>query len=82
MERDYKQRMLRITVAEGSLTLDEKGRMPGRGAYLHRDEACISGFVRNKSRESRSLRRVISPDDRRKLAELIHTRLDRNAALE
>ncbi len=82
MQRDAKQRMLRITVAEGSLTLDETGRMPGRGAYLHQDDRCITGFVRSKSRELRSLRRAISPDERRRLAELIYMRLDRHAALE
>lgn len=82
MRRDSKQRMMRITAGEDSLTLDEEGRMPGRGAYLHYRSRCITDFVHNRIRELRSLRRKISLDERRRLVELIHTRLDSSAALE
>jgi predicted RNA-binding protein YlxR (DUF448 family) len=82
MERDYKQYMMRIAVSEDTLTLDEECRTPGRGAYLHYRNRCITSFGRNKARELRSLKRKISPDERRKLVELIHARLDSSAALE
>jgi uncharacterized protein len=82
MERDYKQSMMRIAVSGDTLTLDEECRMPGRGAYLHYRNRCITSFGRNKARELRSLKRKISPDERRKLVELIHARLDSSAALE
>jgi uncharacterized protein len=82
MERDSKEHMLRIAASGDRLTLDEEGRMPGRGAYLHCRNRCITSFGRNKAREMRSLKRQISPDERRRLAELIHARLDSTAALE
>jgi predicted RNA-binding protein YlxR (DUF448 family) len=81
MRRDNKERMLRIVVSGDTLTLDEEGRMPGRGAYLHHRDGCITDFVHNRVRELRSLKRRLDLDQRRKLAELIHARLDRNAAL-
>ena len=80
MERDSKEHMVRIAVSEDKLTLDEKGRMPGRGAYLHCDERCITSFSRSKTSGLRSLKRKIEPDQRRKLAELIYARLDSSAA--
>jgi|SRR5689334_1018833 predicted RNA-binding protein YlxR (DUF448 family) len=82
MRRDDKERMLRIAVCGDTLTLDEDARMPGRGAYLHRSNRCITDFVRSRARELRSLKRKVSLDERRKLAELIHVRLDSSAALE
>ena len=82
MRRDAKNRMLRIAGMEETLTLDEQARMPGRGAYLHRRDRCITEFVRNKRKELRSLKRSISFDERLKVAELIRARLDSSAALE
>jgi uncharacterized protein len=82
MRRDTKERMLRISAVGETLTLDELARMPGRGAYLHRCNRCITEFVLNKRKELRSLKRSFSLDERRKLAELIRARLDSSAALE
>jgi predicted RNA-binding protein YlxR (DUF448 family) len=76
MRRDSKKRMLRIAARGDTLTLDEEGRMPGRGAYLHHRNRCITDFVQNRARESRSLKRKLSLDERRNLAELIHARLE------
>jgi predicted RNA-binding protein YlxR (DUF448 family) len=81
-ERDSKKHMLRIAVHEGTLTLDEEGQLPGRGAYLHYRNRCITSFGQSKAREVRSLKRTIMRDERRKLIELIHTRLASSAALE
>ena len=82
MGRDSKKHMLRIAASGDTLTLDEKGRMPGRGAYLHDRSRCITSFSNSKARALHSLKRKISPDERRKLAELMHARLDSSAALE
>jgi predicted RNA-binding protein YlxR (DUF448 family) len=82
MERDSKEHMLRIAALGDTLMLDEDGRLPGRGAYLHYRNRCITSFSHNKAGQLRSLKRKISPDERRKLAELIHARLDSSAALE
>ena len=30
-----------VRLADGHLTPDPTGRMPGRGAYVHPDEACL-----------------------------------------
>jgi predicted RNA-binding protein YlxR (DUF448 family) len=82
MTRDDKEHMLRIAASGDSLTLDEEDRMPGRGAYLHYRSRCITDFVHKRSKELRSLRRKLSLEERRKLAELIYARLDKSAALE
>ncbi len=82
MRRDSQSRMLRIAAQANSLTLDEDRRMPGRGAYLHHNNGCITDFVHRRIRELRSLRRKPSFDERQKLAELIHARLDSSAALK
>jgi predicted RNA-binding protein YlxR (DUF448 family) len=82
MSRDSKERMLRIAAQGETLTLDEQGRMRGRGAYLHERNRCITDFVRSKTTEFRSLKRKISVDERRKLAELIRARLDSTAELQ
>jgi predicted RNA-binding protein YlxR (DUF448 family) len=82
MRRDSKDQMLRIVASGDTLTLDEEGRMPGRGAYLHDRNRCITEFVHSKARELRSLKRKVSRDQRLKLAELIRARLDSKAALE
>jgi predicted RNA-binding protein YlxR (DUF448 family) len=82
MRRDNKERMFRIVAVGEILTLDEEARRPGRGAYLHRYSRCITGFVLNKKKELRSLKRKITLDERRKVGESIRARLDSNAALE
>jgi len=82
MERDSKEHMLRIAARGDTLTPDEEGRLPGRGAYLHYRNRCITSFGHNKTRELRSLKRRISPDERRGLAELIRARLDSTAPLK
>ena len=82
LRQDTKQHMLRIAAVRETLTLDEQARMPGRGGYLHRSNRCITDFVLNKKKEVRSLRRSISLDERRNLAELIRARLDSGAALQ
>ena len=80
--RDSKDKMLRIVATGSGLTLDEEAKMPGRGAYLHRRNQCITEFVHSKVKELRSLRQKISRDQRLKLAELICARLDSGSALE
>jgi predicted RNA-binding protein YlxR (DUF448 family) len=86
-QRDSKHHMLRFVgetagLITAGLIIDEAGRMPGRGGYLHWREECISSFARSKAPEVRSLRRRISREQRLNFAELIRTRLDSRAALE
>jgi hypothetical protein len=39
--RDAKPALLRVVVADGVLTADPAGRLPGRGASVHLDQACV-----------------------------------------
>ncbi|HEV7209701.1 MAG TPA: YlxR family protein [Mycobacteriales bacterium] len=39
--RAAKPDLLRVVAVEGVLVPDEHGRLPGRGAYLHRDPDCL-----------------------------------------
>jgi predicted RNA-binding protein YlxR (DUF448 family) len=76
MRRDFKPKMVRIVLGASGPTIDEAARMPGRGGYLHRRAECLERFERSKIKEFRSLRRALALDERRKIAELIRTRLD------
>ncbi|MGB8651983.1 MAG: YlxR family protein [Mycobacteriales bacterium] len=39
--RDAKPALLRVVVADGVLTVDPARRLPGRGASVHPDLACV-----------------------------------------
>ncbi len=38
--------MLRVVKTEGGVAVDARQRMPGRGAYVHRDPRCAEQAVR------------------------------------
>ena len=59
-----KAQLLRFVAVGEALTIDPEARLPGRGAYLHRDERCWEQAVhRNAFR--RALRRNLHlPADR------------------
>jgi predicted RNA-binding protein YlxR (DUF448 family) len=46
--------------ANGQAALDSTGRAPGRGAYLHRDPACVE-IARKKKALERALRAIVGP---------------------
>ena len=82
MQRDLRSRMARVAAFGEVVRLDPDARGAGRGGYLHRREECLQRFTRSKVKEFRSLRRRVSLDERRKIAELIRTRLDSKTPLE
>jgi uncharacterized protein len=41
--------LLRLVVVDGSVTPDPAGRMPGRGAHLHPDPACLDLALRRRA---------------------------------
>jgi predicted RNA-binding protein YlxR (DUF448 family) len=41
--------LLRVVAVAGSLVVDRRGRLPGRGAYVHPDRACVDLAVRRKA---------------------------------
>ena len=47
--------------ASGVATLDATGRAPGRGAYLHRDPACVE-IARKKRALDRALKASVGPE--------------------
>jgi len=58
-----KDLLLRFVARGGRIEADPDARLPGRGAYLHRDEACAREAVRRRGFE-RSLRTTLGlPDD-------------------
>ncbi len=60
--------MMRIAAADGGVALDPRGRLGGRGAYLHRRRECVDSLVKSKVREFRSLKRGIDREARAQLA--------------
>ena len=47
-----KKELIRVVRSpEGSVSLDFRGKAPGRGAYLCRDAACLRKAVKNRSIE-------------------------------
>jgi predicted RNA-binding protein YlxR (DUF448 family) len=44
-----KQDLLRLTISGGSARVDPRGRLPGRGVYLCRDEACVALAERRRA---------------------------------
>ena len=48
-ERDVKPALLRVVVADGVLTVDPAGRLPGRGASVHPDPACVDLAERRRA---------------------------------
>jgi len=47
---------VRIAIVDGALMVDKDGRLPGRGAYLCHNAACVSSLRKKKGRLSYSLR--------------------------
>ena len=39
---------MRFVAAEGALLLDPRRRLPGRGAWLHRQPSCWTAFVQRR----------------------------------
>jgi predicted RNA-binding protein YlxR (DUF448 family) len=41
--------LLRVVAVSGTLVADRRGRLPGRGAYVHPDLACVDLAERRKA---------------------------------
>ena len=54
--KSLKGDLVRIVIVDGALRVDEAGRLPGRGAYLCPETACISSLLKKKGKLSYSLR--------------------------
>ncbi len=58
-----KRDLIRLVIADGSLMIDESGKMNGRGAYLCASRECWMTAAADM-RLSRALRRELSDGDR------------------
>ncbi|NVI86280.1 YlxR family protein [Actinomadura sp. BRA 177] len=47
--RTAKSDLLRLVVVEGVIVPDPRGRLPGRGAHLHPDPACLELAERRRA---------------------------------
>lgn len=55
--------LARLTAPDGRLVVDEKGRLPGRGAYVCRSARCIKDAYGKKGVFSRVLKKsVVLPE--------------------
>ena len=48
--------LVRIVLKDGALTIDEKGGLPGRGAYLCHQAECVDRLLKKRGRLSHVLR--------------------------
>lgn len=55
-QRIPKGELRRIVMVDGALRVDKEHRLPGRGAYLCPETACISSLLKKKGKLSYSLR--------------------------
>ncbi|GAA2174563.1 hypothetical protein GCM10009846_20990 [Agrococcus versicolor] len=46
--------LVRLAAADGAVVVDESRRLPGRGAWVHRDAACVERATRSLSHALRS----------------------------
>ncbi len=58
-----KRDLIRLVIADGSLMIDESGKMNGRGAYLCQNKECWMKAAAHMQL-SRALRRKLSDGDR------------------
>ena len=61
-EMKPKRELIRVVKSpEGEITLDFKGKKPGRGAYVCRSEACLKRAIKQKQLE-RQLETSLTPE--------------------
>jgi uncharacterized protein len=57
-----KPELLRLVRADGGVRVDPQGNAPGRGAYVHRDAACVEVALKRGS-IGRALRTGLGADE-------------------
>ncbi len=55
-----RKELMRIVIKDGALVLDERSKLPGRGAYLCAQRECIYGLLKKRGRLSHALRASVS----------------------
>ena len=71
-EKKEKRQLVRVVRSpEGVISVDARGKMPGRGAYLCRNAACLESAVR-----SRALQRALECEIPPQTLELLRTQIE------
>ena len=71
-EKKEKRQLVRVVRSpEGVISVDARGKMPGRGAYLCRNAACLERAVR-----SRALQRALECEIPPQTLELLRTQIE------
>ncbi len=68
-EADLKSNLVRLAASSQGVVPDLKGRLGGRGGYLHPRRQCLKRFVEAKVKSFTSLRRSLSRAERLALVE-------------
>lgn len=68
--RDARTALVRFVASGAELRPDVAGRLPGRGAYLHRAAACHEGFMSRRG-PIRSLRSTVGREARAALVAVL-----------
>ena len=61
--REAQSALVRVVAHDGALVVDARRRLPGRGGYFHRADACLATFAR-RGGFVRSLRCVVAKPER------------------
>lgn len=65
-EMKPKSSLVRVVSHEGALSIDEKGKAHGRGAYVCKDKDCVDKAF-NEHRFEKNFKRGILPEERERL---------------
>jgi len=77
-QKGLKGELIRIVIVDGTLTIDEKGKLPGRGAYLCPRGDCVDLLLKKRGRLSYSLRTSLPRDAEEDfLRGLLHAKVDK-----
>jgi len=57
--RDTRDLLLRVVERDGAVVADTRATLPGRGAWVHRDQRCVTAAIRSRA----FMRALRSPGD-------------------
>ena len=66
--RDKKDLLRVVVTRDGNVVYDPTGKLSGRGAYLCRDEKCITTELKKAAKLSKGLKKPLTEDEIKELA--------------
>ena len=74
-----KNDLLRVVVTpEGDVVYDPTGKLAGRGAYLCRNEECITAELKKAAKLSKGLKKPLTDEEIKALAKSLLERIEEN----